>query len=117
MAPHKSDTQPEGLAGPPAVGDPLAEDCRDRRARGHVGRIFSGFWPSVSGPVYLTRIPTSFYIVTLVFVAYVIVRAAPLVRPWLLRLVRRPAPVPASEGRTRAPATALSETVTESKST
>jgi zinc/manganese transport system permease protein len=56
--------------------------------------IFIGFWLSVSGPIYVTRIPTSFYIVTLVFAAYVIVRGAPLVASRVKRLVTHSLPAP-----------------------
>jgi zinc/manganese transport system permease protein len=78
--------------------------------------IFIGFWLSVGGTTDLSRIPTSFYIVALVFVTYVIVRAIPVVRPPLLRLVRRPAPQPAPAGTPRVASPPVPESVTESKS-
>jgi zinc/manganese transport system permease protein len=51
--------------------------------------IFLGFWVAVSGNPDLAKIPTSFFVVSLIFVAYVIVRAifaaGPVLRRWAAR--------------------------------
>ena len=44
---------------------------------------------------FYEREPTSFFIVTIVFVAYLVVRSAPLVAPVFGRLLHRPASIPA----------------------
>lgn len=62
---------------------------------------------------FYEREPTSFFIVTIVFVAYLVVRSAPLVAPVFGRLLHRPAPLPTGIGSPQTPLPAGPEPTVE----
>jgi zinc/manganese transport system permease protein len=75
--------------------------------------IFIGFWVAYSGSIYLSRVPTSFYIVSIVFFAYVIVRAGPLVMAGFKRLTPQTSKQTAALDLSRVPVDSLQDPVAD----